>query len=68
MLTVNADEHPIMARMHKPDPRLTPDQQDKRSVVAIETADIEQWLLGNTVEATKLLVPPAADLITAGPA
>ncbi len=68
MLTVNADEHPIMARMHKPDPRLTPDQQDKRSVVAIETADIEQWLLGNTVEATKLLVPPAVDLIAAGPA
>lgn len=36
MLTVNADDHPIMSRMHKPDPKLPPDQQDKRSVVAIE--------------------------------
>ena len=41
MLTVNADDHPIMSRMHKPDPKLPPDQQDKRSVVAIEEGDVE---------------------------
>ena len=31
MLTLNADAHPLMSRMHKPDPKLGPDQQDKRS-------------------------------------
>lgn len=24
MLTVNADDHPIMSRMHKPDPKFRP--------------------------------------------
>jgi len=37
MLTVNADAHPLMSRMHKPDPKLPANQQDKRSVVAIES-------------------------------
>lgn len=32
MLTLNADNHPLMNRMHKPDPKLPPDQQDKRSL------------------------------------
>jgi hypothetical protein len=41
MLTLNADAHPIMKRMHKPDPKLGPDQQDKRSVIAIESADVD---------------------------
>jgi putative SOS response-associated peptidase YedK len=31
MLTLNADSHPLMRRMHKPDPKLGPDQQDKRT-------------------------------------
>ena len=42
MLTLNADAHPLMSRMHKPDPTLAPDQQDKRSVVAIERNDVDQ--------------------------
>ena len=67
MLTVNADAHPLMSRMHKPDPKLTPDQQDKRSVVAIEQRDVEQWLLGRTLDAAGLLTPPAVELIDAGP-
>lgn len=67
MLTVNADNHPLMNRMHKPDPKLPPDQQDKRSVVAIEYRDIEQWLRGSTGEIAKLLAPPSAELIDAGP-
>lgn len=36
MLTINADAHPLMGRMHKPDPKLGPDQQDRRSVIPIE--------------------------------
>ncbi|MBP5987818.1 MAG: SOS response-associated peptidase family protein [Azonexus sp.] len=68
MLTVNADAHPLMNRMHKPDPKLPPDQQDKRSVVAIEPGAVAQWLQGSRSEAAKLLVPPAVTLIEAGPA
>lgn len=68
MLTINADAHPVMSRMHKPDPKLPPDQQDKRSVVAIEQNDLEQWLQGNVKEAAALLAPPAAALIDCGPA
>jgi putative SOS response-associated peptidase YedK len=67
MLTVNADDHPIMSRMHKPDPKLPPDQQDKRSMVAIEPNAIEQWLRGDVAEASRLLVPPAVGLIDSGP-
>ena len=35
MPTINADAHPLMKRMHKPDPRLAPDRQHKRSVVPV---------------------------------
>lgn len=59
MLTVNADDHPVMSRMHKPDPRLAPDRQDKRSVVAIEQGDVERWLQGPSDEAKELLAPPS---------
>ncbi len=65
MLTVNADDHPIMSRMHKPDPKLPPDQQDKRSVVAIGQGDVERWLQGSQDDVAELLAPPAADLIEA---
>lgn len=67
MLTVNADSHPIMNRMHKPDPKLPPDQQDKRSIVSIEQADLAQWLQGGVAEAAALLAPPAAELIDGWP-
>lgn len=67
MLTVNADDHPLMSRMHKPAPNLPSDQQDKRSVVAIEQSDIKQWLLGNINDAKELLSPPSIGLINAGP-
>ena len=67
MLTVNADAHPLMSRMHKPDPKLPTDQQDKRSVVAIEQADAEQWLLGSTEEIKALLHAPAMYFIEGAP-
>lgn len=68
MLTVNADTHPLMSRMHKPDPKRPPDQQDKRSIVAIEQADLAQWLQGNTAEAAQLLCAPSMELIESCPA
>jgi putative SOS response-associated peptidase YedK len=67
MLTVNADSHPLMRRMHKPDATLPPDQQDKRSVVAIEAGDIDTWLLGKHDDATALLLPPSMDVIEGEP-
>lgn len=55
MLTLNADHHPLMSRMHKPDPKLGPDQQDKRSLVLLEASDFDQWLAG-TVQDAKALI------------
>ena len=68
MLTINADAHPLMKRMHKPDPRLAPDAQDKRSVIPIEAADVDQWLFGSRDEAASLLKLAPAELFRAGPA
>ena len=67
MLTLNADAHPIMRRMHKPDPTLGPDQQDKRSVVAIEPGDVEQWLTGTADEARELVRLSDPEVFDAGP-
>jgi putative SOS response-associated peptidase YedK len=64
MLTINADDHPIMKRMHKPDPKLSPSEQDKRSVVIIENADVETWLNGEIEHAIKLIrLTDASDLM-----
>jgi putative SOS response-associated peptidase YedK len=55
MLTLNADSHPLMSRMHKPDPKLAADAQDKRSVVPIDLADVDTWLFGSEAEARQLV-------------
>lgn len=68
MLTINADAHPLMRRMHRPDPRLPPDRQDKRSVVAIELEDVDRWLHAPAGDAARLVKPPAVELIADGPA
>lgn len=65
MLTQNADHHLLMRRMHKPDPKLPPDQQDKRSVVALEEGDFEQWLNGTVEEALGLVKLTAEALFLA---
>lgn len=67
MLTVNADEHPLMARMHKSDPKLPTDQQDKRSVVSIEQRDVAQWLNGDTGCIARFLTAPDPSLLDAMP-
>lgn len=67
MLTQNADAHPLMRRMHKPDPKVGADQQDKRSVVAIEEAEIEQWLLGTEAEAGELVRLTPLEMFDASP-
>ncbi|WP_219214095.1 SOS response-associated peptidase [Variovorax boronicumulans] len=61
MLTLNANAHPLMSRMHRPvvDPvtkvPLPLDKQDKRSVIPLEAADFDQWLEG-TVQQVKALM------------
>lgn len=74
MLTLNADGHPLMGRMHKPevDPKtglvLPLEQQDKRSVIPIEAADFDQWLEGTVEQAQQLLKLAPAETFDAGPA
>ena len=67
MLTVNADAHPLMRRMHKPDPKLPADQQDKRSVISIELEDADVWLGGTLPAAAALLRAPPVEAVLAGP-
>ena len=55
MLTINADAHPLMRRMHKPDPKKSATAQDKRSVIPIEVSDVDCWLTGSVEEASSLL-------------
>ncbi|MEE9871530.1 MAG: SOS response-associated peptidase family protein [Delftia lacustris] len=68
MLTINADAHQLMIRMHKPDPKLPADKQDKRSVIPIELADVDQWLAGTVAEASQLLRVAPVEVFQAGPA
>ena len=67
MLTVNADAHPLMSRMHKPDPKLPPHDQDKRSVIPLEAQNFDQWLEGTVEQARALMQAPALDIFEAGP-
>lgn len=67
MLTVNADQHPVMRRMHKPDPKLPADGQDKRSVVPIAREFTDLWLFGTIDEARRLITTPGVDELRAIP-
>ena len=67
MLTINADTHPLMKRMHKPDPKAPENVQDKRSVIPIEAGDVDTWLAGTVEEASRLLQLAPVELFDAGP-
>lgn len=67
MLTINADEHPLMRRMHKPNPKAPPGGQDKRSVIPLEASDFDQWLEGTVYQAKLLMRLPPVEIFTAGP-
>ncbi|QJW84548.1 SOS response-associated peptidase [Ramlibacter terrae] len=68
MLTQNCDAHPVLNRMHKPDPSLPPDAQDKRAVIPVEREHWAQWLQGDAAQAPGLVRLPDASLIAHGPA
>lgn len=73
MLTMHANSHPIMSRMHRPElgpatKRPLPfARQDKRSVIAIEHADVDQWLAGTVQEAKELLQLSPVEVFDARP-
>ena len=67
MLSLNADAHPLMSRMHKPDPKLGPDAQDKRSVVPIALEDVDAWLHGTQEQSQALVRHAPAETFDAGP-
>ena len=66
LLTMNADAHPIMSRMHKPDPKLPPDQQDKRSVVILAESDLDTWLAGTAAQAAACVRLAAVEVFEVG--
>jgi len=68
MLTINADGHPLMGRMHRPDPKRPPDRQDKRSVVPIPVEDVDTWLTAPPDQAAQLVRLAPSDAFDAGPA
>ncbi|AMU17258.1 hypothetical protein A3203_31115 [Burkholderia cenocepacia] len=49
MITVNADGHPLMSRMHKP-------ADEKRSVVILRPDDWDEWLTTSNVEAARAML------------
>lgn len=65
MLTLNADQHPLMQRMHKPDLKRPPHMQDKRSVVPIALADTQLWLAGTSDQASELVQLAAPEIFVA---
>jgi putative SOS response-associated peptidase YedK len=67
MLTLNADDHPLMNRMHRPDPARPPHMQDKRSVVVVEQGDVDPWLFGTTEIAQQLVQLAPVDRFIAEP-
>ena len=60
LLTVNADDHPIMGRFHAPG-------DEKRSIVAIDPPFFDDWLKATTDEALSFFVPVAAASFTTLP-
>ncbi|KWZ34749.1 SOS response-associated peptidase family protein [Burkholderia anthina] len=59
MITVNADGHRVMSRMHKPD-------DEKRSVVILRPDDWEEWLTTPNTEAARAMLQlyPAEEVVT----
>lgn len=63
MITRNCDDHPLLKRLHKPDPKLPAEQQDKRSLVHVEPDLWDQWLHGTEEQAREVLARlPAPDV------
>ena len=67
LLTVNANDHPLLKRFHKPAAPKEP--EDKRSLVIVPPADWDAWLHCTDSEiARSFLRPYPAELLAAHPA
>ncbi len=61
-LTVNADEHPLLSRFHRPG-------DEKRALVPVDPSQYDAWLqCRDFAVARALLALPDAELLVAGPA
>ena len=67
MVTVNCDAHPLLNRMHRPDPTRPPEMQDKRAVVPLAQEHFGAWFHGSVDEAAAVLVVPPVEAYDAGP-
>ncbi len=62
MVTMNADDHPLMSLMHRHDAKLDRDKQDRRSVVPLARESWDAWLHGTKDEAlASLRLPPVGE-------
>jgi len=61
LLTVNADGHPIMGRLHRPD-------DEKRMPVIVAPGQYAQWLNATPANAMQFMQPTPAHLLRAQPA
>jgi putative SOS response-associated peptidase YedK len=61
LLTVNADDHPLMRRMHKPG-------HEKRMLALLDPAEYEEWLEGPPGGAFELIRACPPERLTAEPA
>jgi putative SOS response-associated peptidase YedK len=68
MITQNCDGHPVLSQMHKPDPKLPAEKQDKRAVVPLAQHDWDAWLHGTKAQAEGLIQLPDPALLRHGPA
>jgi putative SOS response-associated peptidase YedK len=60
MLTVNADDHPLMNQYHRPD-------DEKRMVVILPNGSIRDWLKASASESREFMRQYPADRLTAEP-
>ena len=61
MLTINADDHPLMKRFHKPD-------DEKRMLVLLSQEQYDEWLHAPVDEAPHFFKPYPAERLSAKPA
>jgi putative SOS response-associated peptidase YedK len=61
LLTVNADGHPIMGRLHRP-------EDEKRMPVIIARQHFAQWLNATPANASQFMQTTPADLLRGQPA
>ena len=62
MLTQACDDHPLLSRLHRPDPSRPLHMQDKRAPIHIPSDDWDTWLMGSGSDARQLVrLPDAAE-------